>query len=245
MATVLETQTFPWQETHERLAELWKEQPLVVADRGRVPCLVDDVDAPTIQVWLPYVLQRESLKPGWTIPKVLDVLPDAPGTGVIVLVRAGSTALGIWRDEELLRHKVIKRYVVRGNGKAQPLHLKTRGKSRYGSRLRLQGYRAQLEETVGRIQEWRDEYGKPDQFLLSCGKRILGDLRQMDPPLPTDVELCRIPFEVRESSFEELLRIRRRTEWGRIERAVPAPLELEEDEQDQEGTDRSPPSADD
>lgn len=222
---VTETETFPWQETRDRLGLLWKEQPLVLADRGRVPCLVDDPENPTIQVWLPFVLQRETLREGMKIPEVLEALPESPGQGVIVLVRAGATALGVWNDDELLRHKVIKRYVVRGKGKAQPMHLKTKGKSRYGSRLRLQGYKAQLEETIGRLLEWREEYGKPDQFLLSCGKRLLGDLRQMDPPLPTDVEARRIPFEVRESSFEELTRIRKRTEWGRIERLVEAPPE--------------------
>ena len=42
-----------------------------------------------------------------------------------------------WRGEELVRHKVFKRYVVRGRGRAQPTHLKSKGKSRYGSRLRL------------------------------------------------------------------------------------------------------------
>jgi len=229
------------------LGSLWKEQPLVLVDRTRVPCLVDEPENPTIQVWLPFVLQRASLTAGMKIPEVLDALPKSPGQGVVVLVRAGATALGVWKDGELLGHKVIKRYVVRGKGKAQPMHLKTKGKSRYGSRLRLQGYKAQLEETIGRLSEWREEYGKPDQFLLSCGKRLLGDLRQMDPPLPADPEPVRIPFEVRESSFEELLRIRKRTEWGRIERVVEAPPEEESAGGaggDPPGSDEPPPSDD-
>ena len=41
-------------------------------------------------------------------------------------------------DGEIVHTKSIKKYVVRGRGRAQPTHLATKGKSRYGSRLRLQ-----------------------------------------------------------------------------------------------------------
>ena len=64
------------------------------------------------------------------------------GLHAVLLIQAGACALGLWRDEELLEHKAFKAYVVRGRGRAQPTHLKTRGKSRYGSRLRLQNHRA-------------------------------------------------------------------------------------------------------
>ena len=60
---------------------------------------------------------------------------------LLLLLRAGAMAFGCWRGGELLQHKAVRKYVVRGSGKAQSTHLKTRGKSRYGSRLRLQNWR--------------------------------------------------------------------------------------------------------
>ena len=57
---------------------------------------------------------------------------------VLLLLQAGAMAIGQWDVDELMYHKAIRRYVVRGHGRAQPLHARTKGKSRYGARLRLQ-----------------------------------------------------------------------------------------------------------
>ena len=135
-------------------------------------------------------------------------------------MRAGATALGLWRDDELLRHKVIKKYVVRGKGRAQPAHLKTKGKSRYGSRLRLQNARSQLVETNEKMIEWIRESGAFDVVLLSCPVRILADLSATEPPPPwveTASPPIRIPFHVHTPSFDELQRVRRRLTRGSIE----------------------------
>jgi hypothetical protein len=52
-------------------------------------------------------------------------------------MQAGHSALAYFEDGEMRHHKVIKKYMVRGNGKAQVGYLQTRGKSKAGSRIRL------------------------------------------------------------------------------------------------------------
>lgn len=210
----MDTETFRWPETAARLDALWRTHRLRVSDDGRR--LEEVADPPSLRVVLPPVLGP--LPSGLDDRAARDRLPASPGRVEVALIRAGVSALGLWRDDELLEHKVFKRYVVRGTGRAQPLHLKTRGKSRYGSRLRLQGYRAQLEETIARVRAWRDEHGVPDRAFLSCPARLLGDLRRETPSFPEDPAPLRIPFDVRAPSFEELLRVRRMLDRGRIER---------------------------
>lgn len=153
-----------------------------------------------------------------SVSDYLDQLSDELGLQAALLIRAGVSVLGIWREEELLAHKVIKKYVVRGKGRAQPTHLKTRGKSRYGSRLRLQGARALLEETNQRLLDWRREYGKEDRFFLSGPVRLLADLRRANPTPPDSLEhALRIRIPVRDPSHKELLRVRKLLCRGSIE----------------------------
>jgi hypothetical protein len=132
------------------------------------------------------------------------------GLELVLLFQAGAAALGLWRDDILVAHKVLKRYVVRGKGRAQPVYLKTKGKSRYGSRLRLQNFRLLLSETNEKLHAWWREHGPPDRLYVSCPVRLLPELFAADPPPPFDrrARLERIPLDVRVPSFEELKRVR-------------------------------------
>ena len=156
------------------------------------------------------LLPGEDLE-GSVLAAWLRELPGNLGLECLLLVQAGASAVGIWDDDELIRHKVIKKYVVRGKGRAQTLHLKTRGKSRYGSRLRLQNARAQLEETNQKLQDWWDELGEPERIVASCPVRTWPELFKAEPPPPfekNDPRLRRAGLDVRIPSFEELLRVR-------------------------------------
>ncbi|MFH0943825.1 MAG: hypothetical protein V2A76_01395 [Planctomycetota bacterium] len=206
--------TFPWTETRALLLSLWKQTELRLAPDGRSfesgPGEVVRFTPPAVQP-IPEGIE--------SVTDYLDRLEDELGLHVALLIRAGVSALGIWREEQLLVHKIIRKYVVRGQGRAQPTHLKTRGKSRYGSRLRLQGARAQLEETNQRLLDWRREYGTEDRFFLSGPVRLLADLRRADPAPPDSLQhALRIRLPVRDPSHAELLRVRRLLCRGSIER---------------------------
>jgi hypothetical protein len=186
---------------------------LAVGNDGR------DLRAPGVRVRLPLVLPD---LPSEADPDTILAALDAPlGRQLLVLIQAGATALGLWEDGELVAHKVLKTYVIRGHGKAQPKHLGTRGKSRYGSRLRLQNYRRQVEGTAAKVAAWHREFGPFDRAFLSCPTRAQTDfLPGLEPSLSGAGEPIRIPFDVRRPSYAELLRIRSRLEHGWIERVT-------------------------
>ncbi|MFK7739566.1 MAG: hypothetical protein AB8H80_04515 [Planctomycetota bacterium] len=142
---------------------------------------------------------------------------------MVLLLRAGAMALGVWRDDELIQHKAVRKYVVRGNGKAQGTHLKTRGKSRYGSRLRLQNWKSLLVDTCERWRDLAEQHGPIDRVLYSAPVRVWSELFacEPEPPLTRDAEsLVRIPLHVHRPDHEELLRVRRLLRRGVLELPV-------------------------
>jgi len=134
----------------------------------------------------------------------------APGTYVIVLVQAGASAMGWFEDEACLAHKALKRYVSRGKGRAQLLHLKTKGKSRYGSRLRLQNAARQIVETSTRLNGWWEELGKPERVFGSIPVRTWPVLLAAVPPPPfVKDDVIRVRHHVHVPNHAELMRVQR------------------------------------
>ncbi|MAD32637.1 MAG: hypothetical protein CMJ88_02610 [Planctomycetes bacterium] len=138
---------------------------------------------------------------------------------VVLLLQAGAMAFGCWRGDELVQHKAVKKYVVRGNGRSQATHLKTRGKSRYGSRLRLQNWRRLLGETNQRLADCEAQFGSFSRVFYGVAVRTWSDLFEAAPPPPflrDDRRLQRLPLHVHRPDHEELLRIRRQMLTGRV-----------------------------
>ena len=142
---------------------------------------------------------------------------------VVLLLRAGAMAFGCWRGDELLQHKAVRKYVVRGNGKSQVTHLKTRGKSRYGSRLRLQNWRSLLGETNERLASCEEQFGPFERVFYGVPVRVWSQLFQgaPSPPFPIDdARLQRLRMHVHRPDHQELLRVRRQMCSGRISLSV-------------------------
>lgn len=147
-------------------------------------------------------------------------LPGAPEPHVLLLLQAGAMAVGYWHGDELLHHKAQRRYVVRGHGKAQPLHRKTRGKSRYGARLRLQNWKRLLVETNERLRDYWLEYGPAARVFFAVPVRVWPDLLATAPPPPFaagDAMLQRVPMHVHRPDFAELQRVHAWLARGRVE----------------------------
>jgi len=139
---------------------------------------------------------------------------------LVLLLRAGAMAFGCWRGSELVQHKAVRKYVVRGSGKAQSTHLKTRGKSRYGSRLRLQNWRSLLGETNERVSDCQEQFGPFDRIFYGVPVRGFSGLFEADPEpaFSRDArELQRLPMHVHRPDYEELLRVRAWLERGHVE----------------------------
>ncbi|MAG55515.1 MAG: hypothetical protein CMJ83_04415 [Planctomycetes bacterium] len=195
---------FHWMETADRLEELLAGHAVEIDESRRCFIACDDpgvfLRPPPVYPITDDVASAEAY---------LERLDPDLGAVVVLLLQAGASAMGYWRDDALIRHKCLKRYVVRGQGRAQPLHAKTRGKSRYGSRLRLQNAKRQLEETNLKLREWWSEEGEPDRIFFSVPVRTWPELNAAtpSPPFPRDdARLVKIPRDVHVPNFEELAR---------------------------------------
>lgn len=203
-----ERDSFPWPETAARLRALAATTTLTLDAGGRA--FVGD----GVRFSPPAVVPIDGRAPA----TYLTAFPDRLGRQMVVLLQAGAAALGLWQDDELSHHKVIKKYVVRGHGRAQPTHLATKGKSRYGSRLRLRNARSLLLDVNERLGDWW-KTGPIDRVFYACPVRLWADLFHAAVPPPFTKDAAhKIPMHVHTPDFEELLRVRRWLSRGVVER---------------------------
>jgi hypothetical protein len=127
---------------------------------------------------------------------------------VVLLIQSGSCAMGYFENGVNLDHKVFRAYMVRKKqGKSQIKYLKTKGKSRAGSRVRL----AETVEFFENINERLQEYftGHPvDRIALSCSKTLLPylfDSKVATPFDKRDARLFKIPRHIHTPIYEVLL----------------------------------------
>ena len=127
---------------------------------------------------------------------------------LISIIESGNAALAYCEDDQIIEHKVFKAYMVRKKqGKSQIKHLKTKGKSKAGSRVRLANTEHFFEEIHERITEWL-EYFEIEQIALSCSKTLYPFLFSDDFELDRkDERLIKIPKHIPEANFENLLSI--------------------------------------
>ncbi len=212
------SETFGWRDCAARLDELLSRESMVASRSGNHFVSTDEVDgSPSVEFFAPACFP---LTAQTQVPRdYLDHLRDGLGEHLVILVQAGAAALGWWSGEEVVHQKVIKTYAVRGRGRAQTLFAKTKGKSRYGSRLRLRNAQQQLVHINEKIIEWWNESGPPDHIFYSCPQRSWPELFTTRPPPPfdqRDEQLVKIPMHVHVPNLEELQRVRRKLLRGRI-----------------------------
>ncbi|MFT7620818.1 MAG: hypothetical protein ACI97A_004476 [Planctomycetota bacterium] len=212
------SETFGWQECAERLEELLSQRTMVVSSSGKYFVSADEVgESSTVEFFVPpcFPLTDETQSP----IDYLEQLSDDLGEHLVVLIQAGAASLGWWSDDDLIHHKVLKTYAVRGRGRAQTLYAKTKGKSRYGSRLRLRNAQQHLVDINEKIHGWWDETGPADRIFYSCPQRSWPELFSARPAPPfeqRDKRLTKIPMHVHVPNSEELQRVRRELLRGRI-----------------------------
>lgn len=199
----------------ERLHDAVEEGATLRHDAGHI-VVFDPQGAATRRVQLP--LAARALPPTDDTGRVLAFLARPCPRDLVVLFQAGAAALGFWNRNELFAHKVFRRYVVRGNGKAQPTHLRTRGKSRYGSRLRLRNARRLLDEVGDRARTWAAELGPPRRIFYACTARTWGTLREALGAVAEGAdEVVKVPRDCGPPGYDELLRVRRFLEGATVE----------------------------
>ncbi len=128
----------------------------------------------------------------------------------IILIQAGHSALAYCEGGEMIYHKVITKYMVRkGQGSAQIKHLKTKGKSREGSRIRLAKTIEFFEEINHKLNTWFEEY-KSDQIFYSSSVDLWNIMFESKVPVPFEKRgdhLIKIPLDINKPGFKELKRV--------------------------------------
>lgn len=126
---------------------------------------------------------------------------------IFLLVQSGAAALGFSINGELLQHKVIKKYMVRKKqGKAQLKHLNAKGKSRLGSRIRLQQADKFFNEIHQKIESW-DVLNQTNVIYYSYAKSLIPFIYNTpDQPIlkKNDDRLVKIPFDISEPGINTL-----------------------------------------
>lgn len=154
-----------------------------------------------------------------TLPHPDDVkaLDNTTVNYVILLVQSGSSALGYWEGEDMVDHKVFKSYMVRKKqGKSQIKYLKTKGKSRAGSRVRLGNALRFFEDINERLQEYFEE-NTIDKIALSCSTTLIPYLFNAKVACPFDKKderIFKIPKHIHTPGFEVLLETQKFLEQG-------------------------------
>lgn len=127
---------------------------------------------------------------------------------VILLVQSGSCAMGYFEDGINLDHKVFRSYMVRKKqGKSQIKYLKTKGKSRAGSRVRL-GETVEFFENINeRLQEYFEEH-EIHRIAISCSKTLIPFLFNSKVSTPfekRDERLFKIPRHIHTPIYEVMM----------------------------------------
>ncbi len=125
----------------------------------------------------------------------------------VLLIKAGSAALGILHDSMLLEHKVFKTYMVRKKqGKNQLKYLNSKGKSRAGSRIRLANANHFFEQINERLTLYTEDYDI-DVLALSCSKTLLPFLYHSKATFPfakNTQEFYKIPKHLERADYESM-----------------------------------------
>ena len=214
---------FHWSETAEVVGEAlrsWPGPEPLARPKGRAFVAESTEAGRRFEMRPPLVLAPAT--EGEAANAWLERAAAPPGLQLVLLLQAGAAALGLFDEGELLEHRTLKRYVVRGKGRAQPSYLKTKGKSRAGSRLRLRNAARLLEDVAETVREWSEEHGAPERVFHSCPVRTWAELLREDLPFQAEGPLVKIPLDLNRPGHEEMLRAFRALSHGSL---LESPLE--------------------
>jgi hypothetical protein len=164
--------------------------------------------------WIIYQGQESVLQFRLPITFELDPSGIYQGEGdvnyVLLMIRSGIASLGYFEGGDNLDHKVFRAYMVRKKqGTSQIKHLKTKGKSRAGSRVRLAETLEFFEEINLRMQEYFAVH-RIDKICISCATTLIPYLfgSKMETPFDkSDPRIMKIPKHVQNPTYEAMLEV--------------------------------------
>ena len=200
---------FRYEDTPEFLKELSSFECHLSFDTEKHSFTAKINENPVWRLRLPlFFPSAESGEPLWYYLEQNE-LNDLPQNWNILLMESGRAAMGVYRDGKIIEHKNIRKYMVRKKqGKSQLKHLKTRGKSRYGSRLRLQESEAFFYEIIERLQN--ENCSEAPFVFYHCPATLWPFLTEEAEEQKFEMNSKvwrRLGVNVKECSFDELKRM--------------------------------------
>lgn len=128
---------------------------------------------------------------------------------VIAIIQSGSAALAYCEGLQIVEHKVFKAYMVRKKqGKSQLKYLKTKGKSKAGSRVRLSNTEHFFDEIIEKMEDWLS-YFEVNRIAMSLNKTLYPYFFHENNNTITkqDERIFKIPKHIEEPSFDNLLKV--------------------------------------
>lgn len=136
----------------------------------------------------------------------------------VLILRSGRFAGAIFRKQEMIAHKVFRRYTVRAKaGGSQSSYDNQAGKANsMGAMLRRYGEQALKEDVQSLLLSWSFHLDTCTKLLLSVPKTMLHVLFEypqsalqqagaLEPPLVrTDSRICHVPFMVSKPTLDEV-----------------------------------------
>lgn len=229
-------ESYHWSDARRVLTELAREHDFEVdAERRTFEAPGLEIAPPRVVPW-PFAgppdadetvreraerLRREREATSTPLQRYVDAIPESLPRQCVVILQAGAASIAYFEAGIPVSTKSMKRYVVRGKGRAQPTYLASKGRSRYGSRLRLQNARRLHDEVNARLAALWSEYGPPAQLFVSAPARLWSEQfeGQVKPPFERDQPIERIGRDLPVPTTDVLLRAYRSLEYGRIHRS--------------------------
>jgi hypothetical protein len=127
---------------------------------------------------------------------------------VVILLRSGRFAAGIFQKNKCLVHRACQRYTVRkGQGKAQSTQDGSRRPKSVGSQLRRAGEENLQQDIEKTMQEWKSHLAKAALVLISCPKamkKYLFDAMDGAVLRKDDSRIRRLPLDMGRPTFENV-----------------------------------------
>lgn len=138
---------------------------------------------------------------------------------IILGVRSGLAGVHCYENQELIDHKVFRAYMVRKKqGKSQIKYLKTKGKSRAGSRVRLGETKVFFEQIAERLQDYEDRL-RIDKVFVSCSTTLIPFLFENNSFLKkskTNQQIAKVPFHIQQPTHENLIKAQRQLTFNQL-----------------------------
>jgi hypothetical protein len=145
-----------------------------------------------------------------TSPQAFFERPEDRANYALVMIRSGLASVGYFENGENINHKVFRAYMVRKKqGKSQIKFLKTKGKSRAGSRVRLAESVEFFEQINQKLNSYFEEY-YVERIGFSCPVTLIPYFYRSKVPSPfekNDKRIFKIPKHVQNPNFESLMEI--------------------------------------